>query len=459
MQEFEVTHENSLANKKIKWNKVAWISIALLMFAIVLIPKMYIQLTWLMIPFVVLMFFYDDFYALWGMFLFFEENVVIIPGLSMFAIYSFLVIGKYVLFDKCEKKLPVFTLPAVFIMILYALFALPSADTTAARLSYINSGRVPPSDAMINMRLIIGYAFDSVLIIILALRVSNDEKLKKLVCKVIAVSAVLSGIFGYTANNLFIYGGEDAGIIRYMASFNDPNYASFFFNLAIFIVLIDTDFKKLYIKIPLLVVYYYFLVATGSLSGIIFNVIGLILFSVFRYRLKAIIAVAVTAVIAGGAVFAVMKIPKLANLPVVINLQNRLDLQFSNGEDTTAAEATSGRSEQWEKYWGYFKKQEIGNKLFGGNIIMSYSIDQHFKDEFDNAPHQAYISFLLDFGIIGGSIMILFFIAKLAATFILMCKENRDMPLLMFMIACMWLFYGFGFDYFGDWRFMIFYFL
>lgn len=457
--EFEATKKSGLAHKKIKWRNVSWLAILLCMTAIVFVPSLYIPLTWLMVPFVGILFFYDDFYTLCGMFLFFEENLVLIPGLALFAVYSMLVIVKYFLFDKAEKKIPVLIIPAVCIMLMYAIFAMPTADTTAARLTYINSGRVPPSDAMINMRLIIGYMLDSAVIIILALRISHDDKLKNQLCPVIVCSAVLSGIYGYVAGNIFNYGAEGNTIVRYMASFNDPNYASFFFNFAIFIVLTNGMFKKLYVKIPLMIVLYYFLVASGSMSGLIFNILGIIIFTIFKYRVKMVLGLLIAAIIGGGVVFMIMKIPKLANLPVIVNLETRISRQFLDNEDINMSDATSGRETQWEVYWDYFKRQELENKLFGGNIIMSYSIDQNLKEKYGNPPHQAYLSFILDFGLVGGVIMILFFVIKLINTFVVMCRTESSMNLLLFLIACMWLFYGMGFDYFGDWRFMIFYFL
>lgn len=458
-EELDVKQGAGIAHRKIKWKQVSWTVVLACMTVITLVPSTYIPMTWLMLPFVCIMFVYDDFYTLCGIFLFFEDNIVLIPGLSLFAIYSLMVVVKYFLFDKCEKRITVAVIPAILIMVMYAVFAMPTADTTAARLTYVNSGRVPPSDAMINMRLIIGYALDSAAIILLAMRIGNDNGLKRKLCIVIVITAVMSGVFGYTAGRIFVYGGEDAGINRYMASFNDPNYASFFFNLAIFTVLATDIFKKLYLKIPLLLIFYYFLVATGSLSGLIFNVIGIAIFTIFKYRLKAVLALSVTAVIFTGVWLAITKIPQVASLEVIVNMQTRITRQFAQKEETSVSDATSGRETQWKNYWEYFKKQEPEKKLFGGNIITSSSIDQSLKEEFGNAPHQAYLSFILNFGIIGGGIMILFFLIKLVGAFIIMCKSNDGINLLMFIIACMWLFYGMGFDYFGDWRFMIFYFL
>lgn len=445
-------------HKSIKWQRLGWSGVFVCTALLSLIPSMYIPITWLLIPFMCILFFYDGFYALWGMFLFFEDNMVVIPGLSLFAVYSMLVLLKFFVLDKCEKKIPVFIIPAVIVMLLYALFAMPSADTAAARLGYIESGRTPPADSIINMRLIIGYILDSAVIIVLALRFSGNENICRTVCRTIVCTAVFSGIYGYTAKNVFLYGGDTSDIVRYMASFNDPNYAGFFFNMAIFIVLCLEEFKKPIMKIPLLVVFYYFLVATGSMSGLIFNVVGLVLFTMFKYKYKALIGLTVLAVIVAAAGFAVMKIPKIRNLPAVANMEERIVRQFVNTEENEA-DMTSGRAKQWKNYWGYFKNQELERKLFGGNMIMSYSVDQSLKDKFGNVPHQAYISFLLDFGVIGAVIVILFYLGKMAYAFFVICQTNSDTTLVLFIIACMWLFYGFGFDYFGDWRFMIYYFV
>lgn len=444
--------------KSIKWRKVSWIVITVCMTLFIIMPQMYIPITWLMLPFIGIMFFYDDFYTLWGLFLFFEENLVIIPGLSLFALYSMMVLFKFVVLDKGEKKIPVLILPAMVILLLYAMFAMPSADTSAAKQGYIASGRAVPSDAVINMRLIAGYMLDCAVMIVLALRVSGSDRLKRTLFMVIAASAMFSGLYGYRVGNIFLYGGDMSTVVRYMASFNDPNYAGFFFNMAIFIVLCLDEFKKLYIKIPLLIVFYYFLFATGSMSGLIFNAIGLVIFTIFRYQYKAILGLMILTVVVAVVGIVIIRVPKIRNLSVVVNIEERITRQFINTEENNA-DMTSGRAGQWKKYWKYFNEQELEGKLFGGNMIMSSSIDEKFKDKFGNAPHQAYLSFLLDFGIVGAAVMILFFICKTAYCFALMCRTNKDTALMMFIIGCMWFFYGFGFDYFGDWRFMIYYFL
>lgn len=459
MQNIEYIQQTEVnIGKKNNWRKTAWGMLMACVLVLTLAPDLYIPVTWLMLPFIGILFFFDDFYALWGMFLFFEDNLVIISGVSLFAVYSMLVLIKFFIFDKCEKKIPVLILPALAVMLLYAMFAMPAADTTAARQGYIDSGCTPPSDTIINLRLIIGYILDTAVMVVLALRASGSDGIKRILLKTIVVTAIFSGVYGYISGNIFLYGGSGANIERYMASFNDPNYAGFFFNMAIFIVLCLEDFKKLRFKIPLLIVMYYFLIASGSMSGILFNAIGLVIFVICKYKYKAILGLAVLAVLTGAVTFAVMKVPKLRNLPIVVNMEERIVRQFVKTEETEG-DMTSGRAVQWKNYWGYFKQQELEKKLFGGNMVMSYSVDQNLKDKFGNVPHQAYISFILDFGIVGASIMILFFLCKLCYTFIQMLYQKSDTSLIFFIISFMWLFYGFGFDYFGDWRFMIYYFL
>ncbi|MCX7715267.1 MAG: O-antigen ligase family protein [Clostridia bacterium] len=437
------------------WRKFAWCGIFLCVCFLVAKPELYKFATWAMLPFVCILFFYDDFYALCGMFLFFEEQLVVISGVSLFALYSFAVLVKFFIFDKHEKKISVLHIPVILVLLLYAAFVMPHADIRAALSKYTLKGQIPPAEWIIILRLIIGYLLDIAFIYFLALRIRDDDSVLLKLFKVILASSILSGIYGYTAQNIFYYAGAESGIIRYMASFNDPNYASFFFNLSIFIALIANKSKKW--KIPLLLVFYYFLIASGSLSGIIFNIAGLFLFSVLKYKEKAIVAVFLTAVIAGISTIAIMQVPVLKNLQIIKSLETRIHRQFQ--DETNLSDATSGREQQWENYWGYYKSQDIHKKLFGGNIVMSYSIEQKFMDEYKNPPHQAYLNFLLNFGIIGTVVVILCYGGKVALLFAQKDGRNRDTVLILIMLSFMWVFYGFGFDYFGDWRFMVFYFL
>ena len=90
---------------------------------------------------------------------------------------------------------------------------------------------------------------------------------------------------------------------------------------------------------------------------------------------------------------------------------------------------------------------------------MSSSIDPKFIEENNAAPHQVYIQFLLNFGILGTIVMMLCFLIKGALYLARYIKDQEDIVIMFLMSTFMWLFYGSTLDYFPNLSFMLFYFL
>lgn len=417
-----------------------------------------------LIPCIAILFFYDEFYLLAAVFLFFSEQLTLAASITLFRAYNYLFLLRFVLFDLRKVKFKAWLFPGVAVMILYAVFALPNADVSVTVQLYIKQGLEPPSKLFINMKLILNYFLSIFYMLFLALKLYSDRSLAKRLFQLIPLFAVLAGIYGVRGGNTFLYmlGYDNNGEVtatRYNATFNDPNHASLYFNISIFAALLLYDFKKWYIKIPLLLALYYFLIAAGSMTGLAVQICGLAVFAVVKYRKKAIVMILAIAIGLGAAILTVMAVPKLRHLSVVQNLELRIQRQFLQNDSENADALTSGRVGQWQKYWGYFKEQSIPKKLFGGNIMTLVSIDPYFIEHFQYGPHQAYLGFLLNFGILGLLIFMTGFFIKITYLGLMALLYQDEVAGVLFMASVVWFLYGWGLDYFYNTTVMLFYFL
>lgn len=441
----------------------------LLLFVMSVKPSLSKVVTLLFAPLMLWMFFYDEFYLLIGIFIFYSEQLAVGSSLPLMRVYSSLVLLK-ILFSKRKVGLNLVTISAMFVILLYCGFAVMNADTSTIVNEFVKKNLKPPSDLVINLRLMSRTVMDMFFAYLIAQVLNSDTQLFRRFLVVFVCAALVAGVYGFFADNIFNYDlGMDANtgkmvtIQRYMGTYNDPNYFGFYLNLAVFATMLSPAFKKLYIKIPLLLVLYYLIVASGSLTALICNVLAWCVFIVLRYKQKAAVILVVTAIVGAGGYLSMTTLPVVRDLSVVQSLQQRMESQFSDmfgaDEKVDADALTSGRSRSWRYYLKYFGSQELTAKLFGGNIVMSSSIDPKFIEENNAAPHQVYIQFLLNFGILGTIVMMLCFLIKGALYLARYIKDQEDIVIMFLMSTFMWLFYGSTLDYFPNLSFMLFYFL
>lgn len=417
-----------------------------------------------LVPCIAILFFYDEFYLLAAVFLFFSEQLVLATSITLFRAYNYLFLLRFVLFDLRKVKFKAWLFPGLAVMLLYAVFALPNADVSVTVRLFLERGQQPPSKLFINMKLILNYLLSIFYMLFLALKLYSDRELARKLFQLIPVFAILAGIYGIRGENTFAYklGYDNSGEVtatRYNATFNDPNHASLYFNISIFAVLILYDLKKWYIKIPVLGAVYYFLLASGSMTGLLVQLCGLAVFAVVKYRKKAVVMILAITISLGAIILTVMAVPRLRQMSVVQNLELRIQRQFLQNDAEDADSLTSGRAGQWQKYWGYFKQQSLPQKLFGGNIVTLVSIDPYFIEHFKYGPHQAYLGFLLDFGVLGILIFMVGFFIKVFYLGFMAVLHGDKVAGTLFMASVVWFLYGLGLDYFYNTTVMLFYFI
>lgn len=401
------------------------------------------------------LFFFDEFYILPIMFLFFDNQLILQVGTSVMSVFTSIVLLRFIIFDMRKTKMKIWLLPSILVLMLYCIFVMPHIDVTTVIRGYVDRGQEPPTDSVIRMRTIFAFVTDAAYTIVVALKLHNDEDiLKKFLC-VIPIVAVISGIYGITSGN--IYAG-----VRYNGSFNDPNYFGFFINVSIFSALVMHEYfyRKKWIKIILIGILYYFLLGAGSMTGLICNIGGLGLYTIFKYRKKAVFMIFVIGIAVSGIVLGCLSIPAVRNLSVVQNLERRIATQYSDVAHTDANTLTSGRTQKWKDYSKYISELDPGRQAFGGEVFLTSNMDPQTLEKLGGyGSHQAYLSMILNIGIVGLTLMIIGVIIKVVYFMYICIIRKNELYLLLSTISAIWLVYGFVLDYFYDVRFMLFYYI
>lgn len=384
----------------------------------------------------------DAFYLIFVVTLFFYSQLVLPGGLALYRFFNYLLLIK-ISFDYKKLSLNYFIIAPFFVLVVYCGVAL-----------------IPQLG-----RLGISTLADVILVFLLTGRILKDKELFRKFCVVFIASAMVSGFYGILGGHVFEYVADyRTGIwaeyvTRYLGSFVDPNYAGFFFNLALFMLFSLKTKRSWKVKIPAAAVLTYFLFATVSISAMICFFTTFTLFAFLKWPGKAVPIVLALFFATVGFYGAAKTIPFLSELPVVSNLITRVDSQLGFIEEGDTAKATSDRSETWGSYWEYFQSQTTAQKLFGGNLVMASYLDPEFQREMVGFPHQAYIGLLLNVGVIGTVILLLGLFLKVVSYFLEYLKQREDIYLILIVATYMWVFFGMGIDFFLDWKFFFFYFL
>lgn len=428
-------------------------------------PGFYRYITIAISALMLLLFFGDEFYLMIGVFMFFYEQLIFSAGNPAYRIFSYLLLIKVFFFQPKKIKLNVIFLPTFLIILLYCAFALINADVSVYVQQFLQRGQIPPSAFEINIRIVLTTIFDILFVYLIAHIVNGDTTLFEKICRIFIISAIISGLYGIFSGNTMGYflGYSATGeirVTRYRGTFPDPNYASFFYNMALFMLIsLKNIFKNKYVRIILVFALYFLIIAAASITGFLCNLLALALYIIIKYKKKSPLILFVAAALISAIILSVIYIPPVRNLSIIKNIEIRIQNQYLEGDVSDIDALTSGRTRQWRLYWDYFKKQDSFKKAFGGNIVSTSNFDPYFAKNFKRMPHNAYLGFLLNFGVLGTIFIMGAWIIKNIMYFIRYKKEQNSALVAIILCNFIWFFYGAALDYFADWKFFFFYFL
>lgn len=242
--------------------------------------------------------------------------------------------------------------------------------------------------------------------------------------------------------------GEWIANTRLVATFTDSNYLSLFINLAFFLTLLSEKLHPI-IRTSVLAGLFFFLIATGSFTGIIAMILGLLffLFVTHKINIKTLLIIIISFIV----LYRIYIFALDHDLPYITSFLQRIQSKIQVGSDTNAL--TSNRADIWKEHWEYYLNQNLFKQLFGGNVICAALID---TSVFHYFSHQEYIDTLLCYGAIG-------FILTIVPNFFYMLsmgfrsiRDGNKTCQIVFMMKFLYFFYAFGLTMLLDPKFLLF---
>lgn len=247
--------------------------------------------------------------------------------------------------------------------------------------------------------------------------------------------------------------GEIVQIARNYATFEDPNYAGFFYTIAIFAILSLKLFNPK-VRAIIVVALTAVVVTTLSITGLLVNILLWSIYIIAFRKLNVSTMVCILLVVAllvGLYLYGVQN----PEAPVIGNFSVRVWEKLQALEQKDMSVVTTKRSELSRLHLELFWAQPVYKMFIGMNPSSTLRID---TDTFIAAAHNEYVDLLLNVGLIGTFIYL-----KHHVTRVVQCykgvRKNDEYSSCLFMVKMVWTLYGLALTLFGDYRFMFFFFL
>ncbi len=384
----------------------------------------------------VFLFFYDEYYLALPILLFFYMQLVLPGGIVLFRVYSLLLLLKVI---KKAIPLDLTSLLPFLVITLYSVVAI-----------------FPHS-----IRLAVFLIFDMIfLLYYIRSYLMNRERFRSFFRYYVlaALAATVFGLLrmaGQLSTAVFV-DGQWVYVTRFIATYNDPNYLGFFYNIAIFSLISLRLFRRVWLQRLLLAIMYLALIATLSTTAILCNVGGIVLFLLLtkRITLKTVVTLAL---LSQGVLFlynAALTRPIFLLSDAALKVKSKL-MEVDLGNFSSFS---SQRTDLWADHLEYFREQSNFRMFFGGNVINAYVLDE---STFSAVSHQEFIDMLLNFGLLGTMIMILAFLIRSGRILrsLYHKKQNGGEEVAVLLMKYVWVFYAFGLTMFPGWMFFLFFFL
>ena len=270
-----------------------------------------------------------------------------------------------------------------------------------------------------------------------------------------ALCSYVTGIKVPRESTANIMKGDDiVELVRYCATFEDPNYAGFFFTIAV-IALISLKLFKPVVRYLLTAVLYIMMLSTMSVTAILVNVAWWCIYLLLtkKINVKTLVIIVVVVIIVLGVYDYGCENP---DAPIVGMFAYRISEKLDALDGGDINDVTTNRSELSKYHWDYFRNQSLFKMFVGFNAASVLKTD---LDGFGSAAHNEYVDLLLNVGIIG-TVAWLIVVFNRVLNSLKAYKKSRDgYYMLVILSKVCWVCYAATLTVFGDLRFMFIFFL
>ena len=356
------------------------------------------------------MLFYNSFYGL-------------VFGISVFRIYTLLIVLSAVLTASNKAKLKIkYLLPILVYAIYIAIVMLPQGVSSALFLF-----------------------IDVINCVIIISKLLSTETILKSFFKIYVIVAIISFISGTLAENSI---GGEYDYSRFMATFEDPNYMGFFFTVAVFAVVTLKLFDKR-IRVLIIVSLYVMMLTSLSITGILVNIALWSFYLVVMKKIRwwSVFVIALVVVVSINLYNYGISNPET---PVLGDFSARIEEKLDSLESGDMGDVTTNRSDLAAEHFEIYTNLPFLNMLFGGIAVNTRYIDPAVGV----AGHNEYIDMLLNIGVVGTIVLLGYFVYNIVFYSKKYLANREDKYLLFIMAKVSWMLYAMTLTVFLDFRFM-----
>lgn len=362
------------------------------------------------------MIFYNSFYGL-------------VFGVSVFRLYTICVLLNALIKFAQKAKDKTVRLKYLFPILVYTL--------------YLILVMIPAIELVASLTLFV----EVLVVFVMVSALINDLKVElKSFFRVYTIVALISFFTGTLADNSI---GGEYNYLRFMATFEDPNYMGFFFTIAIFSLVTLKLFDKR-IRVIMIVVLYAMIITTLSITAFVVNIALWLFYLLIMKKIKwwSIFVIALVVALLVSLFNYGIENP---DTPVLGDFSARIEEKLGNLESGDMGDFTTNRTDHAKDHWNYYLDQPVLNILFGGVPVNTRYIDPHLKA----AAHNEYIDMLLNIGLVGLMIMLGYF-ANNMVTYVKKYRATAEDEYLFLVVGkTAWAFYAMALTMFIDFRFMM----
>lgn len=297
----------------------------------------------------------------------------------------------------------------------------------------------------------------------IALMVSLFMKKEEQLCcffKVYIFAALLSIPAGiHQANSMVGHQVIDGVLVetsRFMGTFDDPNYFTFFCYIAI-VSLLTLDIFDKRIRALLICIFQVCILSTLSITGIVCGIIIWMMYFLITHQinLKLFLLIPIMFFCAVGLYNYGLQ---NQDAPIIGDLSMRIYDKILSLQIGDMVKVTTGRTSLSEVHLEYYLNQGFFKMLFGGNLANT-KITQLGSIRF--AAHNEYIDILLNVGIVGAALFFSGFLYNTYHAYKEKCldKTKEKSGNCIILMKLLWLLYAGTLTLFLEERFMLFVFL